>query len=284
MLRVRRFGTSNVEKADLSAGTNTATATNREIAVSTNAEAANAGRSVEYMRKALADLGGIKDGARILDFGCGHGLHLSAYLSSGLDAYGCDVDPYWSDDRSGRMRAIERPYRIPFPMDHFDAVVSTSVLEHAQNASEVFAEVYRVLRPGGVALHLFPTKHYLPREPHIYVPLANFFWPHVPRFWLALWALLGVRNEHQQGKTWREVVEWNAHYCRRGIAYFTCREYERLSLNCCGNFTWAMDHLIEHGEGGFAALARKMPMRPLWRLIGRHTRMSLLMHRKPIAP
>lgn len=65
-----------------------------------------------------------------------------------------------------------QPYRLPFAANEFDVVGSTSVLEHAQNTEECYRAIHRVL-PGGVALHGFPGKWYLPRKPHIYVPLVN---------------------------------------------------------------------------------------------------------------
>jgi SAM-dependent methyltransferase len=255
----------------------------REIPVSHSPEAFPASHYdaiVEYMRRALLDVGGVDRGARLLDFGCGHGLHLAAYLRAGFDAYGCDQDPYWNDDLGGRMRPIAVPYQIPYPDDFFDAVVSTSVLEHAQNTSEVLREIKRVLKPGGVGLHLFPTKRYLPVEPHIFVPLANFFWPKVPRWWLAVWAILGIRNEHQRGMSWRQVVDWNDHYCRKGLAYLTCAEFETLSCEVYGNFSWPMRHIISYGQGGYAALARRLPWHGIWGFIGRHIRIALLLHRK----
>ena len=63
-------------------------------------------------------------------------------------------------------------------------------------------------------MHLYPSKWYLPSEPHIYVPLVNVFWPRCPRWWLALWARLGVRNEHQGHMGWKEVVDINVRYLR----------------------------------------------------------------------
>ena len=65
------------------------------------------------------------------------------------------------------------PYRIPFDDASMDVVVSTSVLEHAFNVDEVFSEIGRVLRPGGLACvsgqvvsatraaHLRATREYL---------------------------------------------------------------------------------------------------------------------------
>jgi len=108
---------------------------------------------------------------RILDFGCGRGNLVDLFLQRGFDAYGCDVESYWPDDhfkveRLGRI--TQDPYQLPFDENTFDFVVSTSVLEHAQNKKECFLEIHRVLRPGGYSMHLHPGKWYSPYEPHVY--------------------------------------------------------------------------------------------------------------------
>ena len=107
----------------------------------------------------------------MLDFGCGTGRLVSVLLRSGHDVRGCDVRPYWQDQSrvpEDRFRLLmNEPYRIPFDDGSFDVVISTSALEHAQNKEELFAEIHRVLVPGGASMHLFPGKWYLPVEPHI---------------------------------------------------------------------------------------------------------------------
>ncbi len=40
-------------------------------------------------------------------------------------------------------------HEIPFPADHFDAIICNAVLEHVENPHEVLEEFRRVLRPGG---------------------------------------------------------------------------------------------------------------------------------------
>jgi 2-polyprenyl-3-methyl-5-hydroxy-6-metoxy-1,4-benzoquinol methylase len=46
---------------------------------------------------------------------------------------------------------------LSFPDDHFDVVVSDDVIEHVKDPEMVFQEIYRVLRPGGVAILKFPS-------------------------------------------------------------------------------------------------------------------------------
>ncbi|HIN93775.1 MAG TPA: class I SAM-dependent methyltransferase [Alphaproteobacteria bacterium] len=39
---------------------------------------------------------------------------------------------------------------IPFPDDHFDVVIATSVMEHVTDLEQSLSEVHRVLKPGGI--------------------------------------------------------------------------------------------------------------------------------------
>lgn len=240
-----------------------------------------------FLHTAVQRIGGFTDPGRttLMDFGCGGGQLVQEMLARGYDAHGCDVMPYWQTTSAGvdqrRFGLIEaQPYRLPFPDSTFDVVVSTSVWEHAQNTREFFLELHRVLRPGGVSMHLYPGKWYLPYEPHIYVPLVNFFWPHCPRWWLALWARLGVRNEFQQGKPWREVVEVNERYCQTGLIYLTNARYRQLSREVFGGSTEPMAFFIEHGYGGVAQLARKLPFTRLSGWLCGQLRMNFIVQRK----
>jgi SAM-dependent methyltransferase len=183
-------------------------------------------------------------------------------------------------EQDGFRAIVPEPYRLPFEDETFDLVVSTSVLEHAANKRECFEEIARVLRPGGYAMHLYPPKWYLPREPHMLVPLANWFWPHVPRTWFALWAMLGVRNEFQAAMTWRETVADNVRYSRSGLAYATTGHLRRLSVDVFRACDLPMRVYVEHAQGGAARLARRLPMPRLVHAIVRETRESFLVQRK----
>jgi SAM-dependent methyltransferase len=220
--------------------------------------------------------------AKVLDFGCGRGALVEALCASGVDAYGCDVDPRWDRDTS-RFAVIQRPnYRIPYEDNSFDLVCSTSVLEHAQNIRECFYEIRRVLKPGGISFHIFPSKWYLPSEPHIHVPFVNVMWPNQPHWWLASWALIGVRNEFQQGLSWREVTEANRHYCETGVSYRTNSFLHEVSIEVFGNCGWPMRYFLSKGDGQVARLYRRLPLKGLIAWMSKHTRMACLVQCKPM--
>jgi len=219
--------------------------------------------------------------ARVLDLGCGQGDLVKALCATGVDAYGCDVSPRWNGSNP-RFKQIQLPeYRLPYKDNSFDLVYSMSVLEHAQNTRECFCEIKRVLKPGGVSFHMFPGKWYLPVEPHIYVPFVNMLWPRQPRWWLALWAIIGVRNEYQQGLGWRETVAANQRFCETSLCYRANSYLRDLSIEVFGNCGWPMDFFLSKGSGGMSRIYRKLPLKRPMAWISRHNRMACLVQRKP---
>lgn len=247
----------------------------------------NREKTATFIKVALRDLCGFNypSHTKVLDFGCGTGQLVGALLRLGFDAYGSDVKARWSKDQSVPLERISTipltPYRLPFDENTFDVVVSMSVFEHAQNKAECFQEIYRVLRPGGYSLHIYPGKWYLPSEPHIRVPLVNYFWPKCPKWWLGLWALLGVRKESQRNESWRTVYESNRKYCKDGLSYWSSRQYHKLSLMIFGNCSWPMEfYICNNNTGGYAGFFRKLPFKKFFGFLLREFRTGLMMQKK----
>lgn len=107
-------------------------------------------------RRFCPRLGGI-----VLDVGCGHrpfrGLLPPGARYIGMD-YNADVEP----DVVGSVLAL------PFRDDAVDSVMCNEVLEHVPEPSAALDEVWRVLRPGGVAYITVPQAWGLHYEPHDY--------------------------------------------------------------------------------------------------------------------
>jgi SAM-dependent methyltransferase len=165
----------------------------------------------------------IPAGARVVDLGCGNGNRVRALLDRGYDACGCDIrfkeGPHRAElEAERRIRTIElEPYALPFESASCDFLFSEQVFEHVQNYDETLAEIARVLRPGGISLHVFPSR-LRPIEGHVHVPFASVFRPDA---WLLLWSRLGVRKPSQRGMDPHEVARQNKIYLDRHTNYLT---------------------------------------------------------------
>jgi SAM-dependent methyltransferase len=94
-------------------------------------------------------------------------------------------------DWTGRLRLIREGDPWPYEAGAFDVIVSNQVLEHVADADLFFAELARLLAPGGVSVHLFPS-HHVVVEPHLHTPFVHWFGnADLMRRWLALWARTG---------------------------------------------------------------------------------------------
>ena len=216
---------------------------------------------------------------RVLDLGCGQGALVAQLAQRGFDAWGCDFSSVLGEGTN--LRAIDaNPYRLPFADETFDAVVTTSVLEHVIDKRSCFAEVHRLLLPGGVALHVYPPKWYLPTEPHMRIPFASWIWPRRPRAWYALWAHLGIRNVFQRDMSASQTLERNLEYARDSVSYWSNERYRRLSVEMFGNASWPMDYFVRFSPGGVARLGRRLHLQRAVGTIARETRVAFLLQRK----
>jgi ubiquinone/menaquinone biosynthesis C-methylase UbiE len=111
----------------------------------------------------LADLAGVTPGDRVLDVGCGPG-YLTALAAEaaapGGSAVGIDPSVPMVD-QARRLRGaancsfeVGRAEALDVPDGAFDVVVSSLAVHHIPEAvrATAFAEVFRVLRPGGRVL------------------------------------------------------------------------------------------------------------------------------------
>jgi SAM-dependent methyltransferase len=96
-------------------------------------------------------------GAHILEIGAGRGQQALEISRLGFTLEAIDIPSslyarnrvFPITDYDGRT--------IPFANNSFDVVFSSSVLEHVPDISRIHAEIRRVLKPGGRAVHVVPT-------------------------------------------------------------------------------------------------------------------------------
>lgn len=103
------------------------------------------------------------DGDRVLNFGCGKMLLVPNSDERGVEYVNCDPIVV------GNGIDMVGLYDWPYPDESFDAVVSFSVLEHVSEPARIVAEIYRVLKPGGVTWNRFSfLEHYHPYPGHYF--------------------------------------------------------------------------------------------------------------------
>ena len=111
----------------------------------------------------LLDKLGAKSGD-LLEIGAGRGWQARALSEAGYRVEAIDLPP--ESGISGHARAREWPItdydgvHIPFPDNSFDVIYSSNVLEHVVELDLLTKEMRRVLRPGGIALHLLPNRQW----------------------------------------------------------------------------------------------------------------------------
>ena len=179
----------------------------------------------------------------VLDLGCGN---------NGYQAYGCDFhfkpgSNVESLAKDGTIRLIQGDqYHLPFDDGLFDVVLTDQVLEHVQDYSKTFSEISRVLKPKGVSLNFFPSR-YTPLEPHILVPLGTIL---QARWWLWLWAILGVRSPSQGNMHVKEIVETNFRYLNENTNYMPKKAIERYANLYFARCIWGEKEFLKYSRRG----------------------------------
>lgn len=125
--------------------------------------------NAHYDRPAvLAALGPVR-GLRLLDAGCGPGLYVAELLRAGALVTGFDASPLMVDlarQRVGEAAQIDLALLgepLPYPDEAFDLAVCALTIHHVQDRATAFAELHRVLLPGGrlVVSTTHPTADWL---------------------------------------------------------------------------------------------------------------------------
>lgn len=109
--------------------------------------------------KYLVERYDIKAGDHLLDFGCGRGEFLNGFIDMGVKGHGVDMTEAakkFCPDAQIKKADIEND-GLPYPENYFDVVFSKSVIEHFHNPDIMIKEIYRCLKPGGLAIIMAPS-------------------------------------------------------------------------------------------------------------------------------
>lgn len=119
----------------------------------------------QFESDAISAIRSLPDGATVLDLGGGRRcVYAHAVVPRGrLKLIAVDVSPEELalnqdvDDTCVSDIAAE----IPLPDESADLILSRALLEHVNDVPAAIANMARVLRPGGVALHMIPCRYSL---------------------------------------------------------------------------------------------------------------------------
>ncbi|MDO8730287.1 MAG: class I SAM-dependent methyltransferase [Candidatus Omnitrophota bacterium] len=111
----------------------------------------------------------LSGGEKVLDYGCGEGVVLNGLTArKNLSGDSCGVDLSVDAVKKAQARfpsltfhPLDESGGIPFPGNHFDAIVATEVIEHVFDTDQVFSEFRRVLKPRGKLLLTCPYHGFL---------------------------------------------------------------------------------------------------------------------------
>ncbi len=122
------------------------------------AHAEDGAYNAHYDRPTVLELLGDVAGLRVLDAGCGPGLYAEALLERGAEVIGFDASTAMVElarERVGnraefRVARLEVP--LPYPDDSVDVVLCALAIHYVADRRATFAEMRRVLRPGGAVV------------------------------------------------------------------------------------------------------------------------------------
>jgi SAM-dependent methyltransferase len=148
---------------------------------------------------------------KILEFGCGGGWEIWT-MSHQFDSEGWGIDlverESWTilaDDQT-RYVCADLARDRPFPADFFDRVVSFTVFEHVEHPRAALDELFRVMKPGGLAfvkanLYRGPKASHRYRDVHF--PFPHLLFPdHVfSEFYRR-------RGRSESGAAWVNRLTW----------------------------------------------------------------------------
>ncbi len=172
----------------------------------------------------LARVAILPDRPHVLDLGCSLGAGVVGFLRAGCSCVGLEPcaeareNAQVFSDKIGMPIPIEEGHAecMPFETESFDVVNANSVIEHVENLNLALAEVYRVLRSGGL-FWFNAASSMSPSQDEIRgFPLFGWYPDHLKRTIMA-WAK--VHRPDLIGHTLCPAVNWFTPWKARRILY-----------------------------------------------------------------
>ena len=193
----------------------------------------------------------VKPGVRLADIGAGEGYFsqlVGQHVQSKLGVppanviTACDIFPEYFRYPAIACEAIASDGRLPYADGSIDIACSLEVVEHVENQFEFARELYRILRPGGIALVSTPN-----------VLNVNSRWRYLHSGFTVLFDPLMLSSSdpvHTSGHINPVPYYYLAYQLRRAGFVSTSVEYDRFKLSArlllivCGPVIWIGNQLF----------------------------------------
>lgn len=117
-------------------------------------------------------------GVRALDVGAGQGALAQRLQRAGYEVSACDMFPELFRAPGIECRRVDAHGALPYADASFDLVTATELVEHLESHAGFFAEVARVLRPGGA--FVFSTPNIVSLKSRFRFLFTGYFYSHGP--------------------------------------------------------------------------------------------------------
>lgn len=171
---------------------------------------------------------------RVLEIGAGTGQQARCLQRLGYDVIAIDMaDSPYAGNRVFPVTDYDGK-EIPLPDGTIDCVFTSNLLEHVSDLHSLFAEISRVLKPGGTCIHFLPTSTW-----RTWSSISHYPWLVKRAFQLALgtprkarvsrrddiateprpwWTMLSPRPHGVRGNVLTETWYFSSHWWRQTFA------------------------------------------------------------------
>lgn len=105
------------------------------------------------MPQMMKAVGNIK-GKKLLDVGCGAGVHIKKYLAKGAKCWGIDLSKTMIGMAKKNCPKVDFKVgsivKLPYNQSSFDIVTASLCMDYIEDLKPVFKEINRVLKKGGI--------------------------------------------------------------------------------------------------------------------------------------
>src|SRR5574344_320502 len=121
------------------------------------------GQRIDKLVQDIVKKSGLKNGTKVLDFGCGVGFMSLFFQKYGFNTFGIEKSiPFLEKHKELNIQSFEDLKKSNFEKNMFDLIILKDVLEHLDNPTEMLEELISYLKPNGFFYIRVPNLYHYP--------------------------------------------------------------------------------------------------------------------------